>query len=126
MIVLLLSILSLAPDEPKPPIPARESSQHVGERCTVEMHVRATKDETSRKLYYLDSEADFRDPVNLAVVIDYENLPAFRKAGIPDPIAHYKGKKIHVTGKITRNKSNSDGLEIQVREPGEIRIVKDK
>lgn len=125
LILALAPIVATPSDDPTDAVvPSREASRHVGERRTVELVVRATKDETSRKVYYLDSEADYRDPANFAVVIDHADLPAFRAAGIADPIAHFKGKTIRVTGTIARDKTNGDGLEIRAREPGAIRVVK--
>jgi hypothetical protein len=124
LILALSPVVAVPFDEPSDTVvPSREAARHVGERCTVELVVRATKDETKGKVYYLDSEADYRDPANFAVVIDYADLPAFRAAGVADPIAHYKGKTIRVTGTIARDKTNGDGLEIRARDPVSIRVV---
>jgi hypothetical protein len=120
MMPLLVAFLFVA-DEPA--LPAREASQHVGQRRTVELVVRAAKDDAPRKVYYLDSEADFRDPANFAVVIAYDDMAAFRAVGIADPAAYFRGKTIRATGTITRDKSNDDGLEIRIKEPTAIRIV---
>src|SRR4051794_28641481 len=74
-------------DEPRV-IPAAEAKEHVGERCTVEMTVRVSKNAAKRRTYFLDSEQDFRDPKNFAVVIGYDDAEKFKRAGIDDPSEH--------------------------------------
>src|SRR5262249_38059272 len=77
---------SEAADEPKV-IEAAEARKHVDETCTVSMTVRSSKNAAPRREYYLDSEPDFRDERNLAVVISYDHADRFREAGIDDPAA---------------------------------------
>jgi len=81
-------------------IPAAEAKDHIGERCTVEMTVKASKHAVHRRTYYLDSEANFRHPKNFAVVISYDDGEKFKPAGIEDLAEHYRGKTIRVTGKV--------------------------
>jgi hypothetical protein len=110
-----------AGDEPPAKvIPAAEAADHEGQRCTVEMTVKASKKSEHRALYYLDSEDDYRDPRNLAVLIAFEHAEKFRKAGIDDPAGHYRGKTIRVTGKII---DEAEQTRIRVTEPSQIRIV---
>src|SRR6478735_5107978 len=67
--------------EDKAPVrPSREARNHIDE-----MVVRLSKNAEPRKVYYLDSEEDYRDEKNLALVIAYENAEKFKKAGIDDP-----------------------------------------
>ena len=68
------------------------------------MTVRHAKDSPHEECFFLDSEADYKDPKNLAVVIAHEHAEAFKKAGIADPSKHYDGKSIRVTGKVIREK----------------------
>ncbi len=113
------------PKDPEPTrlaiVPAAEARQHLDEICTVEMTVRSSKHEVDKELYYLDSEADYKDPRNLAVVILEKHLPAFRDQGIDQPNDYYQGKRIRVTGNII---FEDDQYQINVREPGQIEMVK--
>ena len=122
----LLALSSSAwADEPaaKATIAAADARDHVGETCTVELTVRLSKNAAPPREYYLDSEKDFRDEKNLAVVISYDHADLFKKAGIDDPSAHYKGKTLRVTGKIIREK---DQTRIRVEDPKQITLVDDK
>jgi hypothetical protein len=103
-------------------IPATEARNHVDETCTVEMTVRSSKNAAPRREYYLDSEEDFRDEKNLALVISYDHADLFKQAGIDDPAEHYKGKTLRVTGKVIRE---SDQVRIRVEDPKQIKLVGD-
>ena len=63
---------------------------------------RSSKNAAPRREYYLDSEEDFHDEKNFAVVISYDHADLFKKAGIDDAAEHYKGKSLRVTGKVIR------------------------
>jgi hypothetical protein len=114
-------------DEPKAggkaPIPAAEAKDHVGETRTVTLTVKHAKDGTHMKSYYFDSESDYKDPKNLAIVIAYEHADAFKKAGIADIVAHFDGKSIKVTGAIVKEGSQT---RIRVTEPKQIEVVEVK
>ena len=73
--------------------------------------------------YYLDSEEDFHDEKNFAVVISYDHADLFKQAGIDNPSEHYMGKKLRVTGKIIHE---NDQVRIRVEDPKQIKIVEDK
>jgi hypothetical protein len=111
-------------DDDKPPIvvAAPEAKNHIDAKCTVEMTVRSSKDASGRREYYLDSEEDFHDEKNFAVVISYDHADLFKKAGIDDPSEHYKGKKLRVTGKVIRE---NDQTRIRVEDPKQIKIVEE-
>ena len=119
--VVLLGVAASGDDE-KPPkvVAAPEAKNHIDAHCTVEMTVRSTKDAAPRREYYLDSEEDFHDEKNFAVVISYDHADLFKKAGIDDPSEHYKGKKLRVTGKVIRE---NDQVRIRVEDPKQIKIV---
>jgi hypothetical protein len=104
-------------------IAAPDAKNHIGERCTVEMTVRASKNAAPRKEYYLDSEEDFRDEKNFAVVISYDHGDLFKKAGIENPAEYYMDKKLRVTGKVI---DENDQTRIRVENPDQIKIVDDK
>jgi DNA/RNA endonuclease YhcR with UshA esterase domain len=95
----LLALIGLAADEkPLTPVQARKM---VGKTVIVEMTVRAAKDRLDRRgEIYLDSEEDFKDQKNFAVVITRAGARKLKAAGITDPARHFKGKKIQATGKV--------------------------
>lgn len=107
--------------EPEPKvIPAAEARDHVDETLTVKLTVRASKNAAPRREIYLDSEEDFRDEKNFAVVISYDHLDTFKQAGIDDPAEHYRDKSIRVTGKILRE---AEQVRIRVDAPSQITLV---
>ena len=109
-------------DDEKPPavVKAADARNHIDERCTVELTVRSSKNAAPRREYYLDSEEDFHDEKNFAVVISYDHADLFKKAGIDDAAEHYKGKSLRVTGKVIRE---NDQVRIRVEDPKQIKIV---
>jgi hypothetical protein len=122
--VVLFLLAGAPPDDGKTRvIAAPEARNHIDEHCTVEMTVRASKDAATRKEYYLDSEEDYHDEKNFAVVISYDHADLFKKAGIDDPAEYYMGKKLRVTGKVIKE---SDQTRIRVEKPDQIKIVDEK
>lgn len=111
---------SLGDDKEPSVIPAAEAKGHIGERCTVEMTVKASKNASHRRTYYLDSEADYRDPKNFAVVISYDDAEKFKPQGIDDLAEHYRGKTIRVTGKVI---AEDDQVRIHVTDPEQIKLT---
>jgi len=126
----LVTIVALAslgkgeePKQDKPLSPA-EAGKRVNEKVVVEMFVKASKNRLEqRKEIYLDSEEDFRDPKNLAVVINLAGAAKFKDAGIDDPAEHFKGKTIRVTGTVTKE---NERPRIVVEDPKQIKIVEKK
>jgi hypothetical protein len=104
-------------------IPAAEIRSHVGKECTAEMTVKASKNAVPRRTYFLDSEEDFHDEKNLAVVISYDHIAKFQEAGIDDPAEYYKAKTIRVTGKVIEE---DDQVRIRVDDPKQIKLVEPK
>jgi DNA/RNA endonuclease YhcR with UshA esterase domain len=72
---------------------------------------------------FLNSEKDFRDPKNLTLFIDKDALAKFKEAKIDDPAAHFKGKTVHVEGKVVLYR---DRPEIKVSGPDAIKVVEKK
>jgi hypothetical protein len=109
-------------DDGKPPavVAAPDAKNHIDKECTVEMTVRSSKNAAPRHEYYLDSEEDYRDEKNFAVVISYDHAELFKKAGIDDPAEYSKEKKLRVTGKVIRE---NDQVRIRVEDPKQIKIV---
>jgi hypothetical protein len=65
------------------------------------MTVRATKDRLEKRgEVYLDSEPDFRDSKNFAVVITRAGAASLKAAGIDQPAKHFQDKRIRATGTV--------------------------
>jgi hypothetical protein len=110
-----------APRKTQSPVrAATEAARHVGETGTYEMVVASSKDNRPREVIYLDSEKDFDNEKNLAVLIPYKSLKAYTQAGVARPAEHYRGRRIQVTGKVVR-----EGRQIRIyaHDPAQIRQV---
>jgi hypothetical protein len=112
-----------AAKEDKPLTPA-EAIKMVNKEVTVEMIVRSSKNALAqRHEIYLDSEENFRDEKNLAVVITEEGAGKFKEAGIDDPAEHFRGKTIRVTGTVTLK---DDRPRIEVSDPKAVKLIEAK
>ena len=105
---------------PSKVVTAHQARKHVGERVTVTFKVQHAKFATMPDRVYLDSEQDYRDPKNLGILIEADALPAFTKAGIKQPQAHYDGKTIRITGTPFLH---DDTVFIKVERPDQIEII---
>lgn len=101
-------------------ITAEEAINRVNETVTVEMLVQRTKCCTGSSQVFLDSEASYRDPKNLGVVVTESGRAKFAEAGIADPTAHFKGKTIRVRGVVIRKEK---GPYIEVSDPTQVELV---
>lgn len=118
MLLALLALLTRPPADEI--IPAARARDHLNQRVTVELTVKASKNSANRRTYFLDSEEDFRSDSNLAIVIGYDDAPKFRDAGIDDPASHFFEKTIRVTGTVI---DEDDQTRIRVTDPAQIVIV---
>jgi hypothetical protein len=106
------------------PLTSEEAGRHVGEKVTVEMFVRATKDRLeTRKEIYLDSTTDHHDPKNLAAVVTVAGAAKLKAAGIADPATYFKDQTVRVTGTVTLKDKEP---RIEINEAGQIQLVKKK
>ena len=122
LVVILGSGLALAA-EGKPLTPV-EASKQAGKTVTVEMVVKAAKDRLEKRgEIYLDSETDFKDEENFAVVITRDGAASLKKAGINNPAEHFKDKKIRATGTV---KEVDKVPRIEIDDAGQIRLVETK
>jgi DNA/RNA endonuclease YhcR with UshA esterase domain len=86
-------------EKPLSPVEARK---HVGKKITVEMTVKASKNALSKRgEIYLDSEENFRDVNNFAVVITKKGAASLEADGINDPATHFLGKAIRAKGMVS-------------------------
>src|SRR5262245_18802637 len=119
--LLTTHLVVLAYDPAEKPLSPTEARKRVGEKITLHMFVKASKNRLERhKEIYLDSELDYKDEKNMAVVINEEGADKFRKAGIAEPAGHFKGKTIRVSGTVTLDR---DRPRIVVSDPAQIRVV---
>jgi hypothetical protein len=120
----LVALAGASPDDKDKEAPkvvtAPDAKNHIDKSCTVEMTVRSSKNAAPRREYYLDSEEDFRDDKNFAIVISYDHAEAFQKAGIDDPSEYYKGKKLRVTGTVIHE---NDQTRMRVETPEKIKVM---
>ena len=98
VVILGASLVFAAEDKPLTPVEARKA---VGKKITVEMTVQAAKDRLEKRgEIYLDSEEDFRDEKNFAVVITRAGAASLKGTGIDSPAEHFKGKTVLATGTV--------------------------
>jgi hypothetical protein len=109
-------------EEPKV-IAAAEAKDHLGETLTVELTVKSSKNASSVESYFLDSEEDYKDEKNLAVVIAYDHAAKFKEQGISDPAEHYLGKTIRVTGKIVKEGRQT---RLRISDPKQLKVIEKK
>jgi DNA/RNA endonuclease YhcR with UshA esterase domain len=111
---------ALAQKEAQPIGPA-EAVKKVNEEVTLRMEVRSAA--LRKEVCFLNSEENYKDAKNFTLFIDKEALAKFRKAKIEDPAAHFKGKTVQVTGKVTLYR---DRPEIKLTGPDVIKIIEKK
>jgi hypothetical protein len=97
-----------------------EAIDRINEFVTVEMLVQRTKCCSGSGQVFLDSQADYRDPTNLGVVVIEAGRAKFSEAGIDDPTTYYRGKTIRVRGVLIRKE---DRPCIEVNDPSQIELV---
>ncbi len=110
-----------ATTEEKPLTPS-EARERVGEKIELQMEVRVAKDRLEKRgEIYLDSEEDFRDEKNFAVVVTKQGAESLRAQEIRDPAAHFQGKLIRVRGTV----KEVDGVpRIEVDDADQIKLEK--
>lgn len=98
LLVMMIVAVPVVAEEPKPLGPV-EARGKVGEKITLRMEVKTAKDRLEKRgEIYLDSEEDFRDEKNFAVVITRQGASSLSAAGISKPAEHFQGKTITARG----------------------------
>jgi DNA/RNA endonuclease YhcR with UshA esterase domain len=112
------SLCGAADEKPLTPVEARKK---IGSKITVQMEVKAAKDRLEKRgEIYLDSEENFKDENNFAVVITKTGAASLKDAGVTDPAAHFKGKMIRATGTV----KEVDGVpRIEIDKAEQIKLV---
>jgi hypothetical protein len=105
-------------EKPLSPVDARK---RIGKDVSVRMDVMAAKDRLEKRgEIYLDSEQNFRDEKNFAVVITKKGAASLKDAGIDDPAEHFRNKRIQATGTV----KEVDGVpRIEIDEAKQISVV---
>jgi DNA/RNA endonuclease YhcR with UshA esterase domain len=118
----LLGVQSYAGDE-KPLTPV-EARKQVGKKIEVQLKPAVIKDRLEKRgEIYMDSEKDFRDEKNFAIVITEKGANRFKEKGIKDPAKHFDEKEIRVKGLVTEVQGVP---RIEVDDPDQISIVEKK
>jgi serine/threonine protein kinase len=97
-----------------------EAARHINQKCTVQMTVRSIGWSNNQKMFFLNSEANYKSAGNFTVLS--HNVEEFAALNIPDPPAYYQGKTIRVTGTVTLYLERP---QIIVNDPKQIEVVKD-
>src|SRR5262245_878159 len=101
LLVLGLFAVPAYADEKTEPLGPVEARKQVGKEITVKMTVKAAKDRLEKRgEIYLDSEENFRDDKNFAVVITKTGAASLNNAGIASPAEHFKDKMIQAKGTV--------------------------
>jgi len=98
-----------------------DARHHVGEEGTVEFVVAAGRLLDDRKICFLNSERDYRDPESFTAVIFKAGLARFAADGVPDPAETFAGARVRVRGTITERDGRA---QIVVEAPPQIEIVR--
>lgn len=103
------------------PITVEKAVTRLNQEVQVQMKVRSSKLRTDRDEVDLNSNTNFRDPANLAVVIDGRVAAWYSYQGIHDLPKFFFGKTIVVSGLVEQL---ADQTRILVFDPAQIQIVK--
>jgi len=122
VIAFLLTGLAIAEaDKALTPVEARK---RIGEVITVKMTVQSAKNRLAKRgEIYLDSEADFKDAKNFAVVITKAGAAKFKDNGVADPAEYFRGKTIRATGTV---KVVDKIPRIEIEDPMQLKVVEQK
>lgn len=121
LLLLALAPVTTAEDKPPRPIPPAEAKNHVGQKVTVEMTVKAAKKSTKQMRVFLDSLENFQDPDNLGVAIsEVAEMDLLRKHATADIVEFFRGKPIRVTGKIERR---DDRTYLDIEDANQLELI---
>jgi hypothetical protein len=122
----ILALVSHAPAQDNknlPVITPADVAKHVDKKCVVVMDIKSIGKSSDGKLFYLNSEADYKDKANFGVVIDMKIVEKLKEAKIPDLRAHFLNTKVRVTGTITLYKERP---QLRLDEAEHIQVVERK
>jgi DNA/RNA endonuclease YhcR with UshA esterase domain len=114
----VLSALAAAEDKAAKPLTPEQAAKKVNERCTVQLEVLSTG--KGKGVVFLNSRKDFQAADNFTAFISKEGVKSLKGAKVEDPAAHFKGKRVRVTGTV---KLYRDKPQIVVDKAEQIRLV---
>jgi DNA/RNA endonuclease YhcR with UshA esterase domain len=121
VLVLWLVGAVIADDKDAKAISPAEAAKKVNEKCIVQMEVKSVG--KVRDVLFLNSKEDYKDKDNFSIFINKEGMENLKEAKIDDPVAHFKGKVIRVTGTV---KLFRERPEIVVEKADQIKVVEKK
>jgi hypothetical protein len=92
---------------------------HLNEQCVFEMRVKAIGPQTDFLL--LDSEANFKNPNNVSLLLDKKVADSLKSKGIDNPRRDLPGKTIRVQGRVS---THDNRPQIKVNEPDQVLSIK--
>ena len=119
--LLLLMGVTLTAVAYSAPISAENAVTRLNQEVQVQMKVRSSKLRTDRDEVDLNSHTSFRDPQNLAVVVDGRVAAWYSYQGVHDLPKFFFGKTILVSGVVEQF---ADQTRILVVDPAQIQLVK--
>ncbi len=110
-----------SPEAQEQPLTPVEARQQVGKEIVVLMKPAAIKDRLEwRGEIYIDSETNFRDEKNFAIVITEKGANRFKEIGIKDPAKHLENQEIRAKGVV----KEVQGIpRIEINDPKQISIA---
>jgi DNA/RNA endonuclease YhcR with UshA esterase domain len=121
LVLVLLFAPVVAADDPGKPISPEEAAKQVNEKVTVKMEVKSAN--LRNGVCFLNSQEDYKDAKNFTIFLNKEAVEKFKAAKIEDPAAHFNGKTILVTGKVTLYREKP---EIAVEDTEQIKVEEKK
>lgn len=124
MVLVMAMAVVMRVDAAEKPLGPVEAREQVGKKVTVVLTVRVAKDRLEKHgEIYLDSEEDFKDEKNFALVITRAGAKSLRAAGIAAPVKHFNGKKVRASGTV---KEVNDIPRIEIDEAKQIQLLDGK
>lgn len=110
-----------AESEASKPLDTVAARGKVGEKVKVQVRIRAAKDRLEKRgEIYLDSELDFRDPKNFAIVITRDGARSLKEKGVDDIVGHFQEKTVVVEGTVS---VKDETPRIEVNDVAQIRVI---
>ena len=98
-------------------ISPRDALKKIGEQVVIEMKVQATGQPKTGRRFFLNSETDFRSPLNFTVVLNAGAMTGKWEKATADT---FKDKVIRVTGTVSEFKGSP---QILVDDPAQVELV---
>lgn len=112
--------ISVAEDAAKP-LTTEEAAKKIDQKVVVEFEVKSAS--LRNGVLFLNSMEDHKDAKNFTVFVDKAGVEKLKTAKIDDPVKHFKGKVVTVTGTVTNFKEKP---QIKVSDAESIKLVEKK